>query len=214
MGAFSGPYYIIRIEGKVLKWMKSVHNPQKCSYLYNIDEYNFVLMWLRMSDFAPIALILESASREWNPKHTVDLTNKLMHSCHSRTRDLRTTLVRSNWSIHYFHIDHNATCLSPRILHNNCFQFLLGITVVPREIENNGYAKFFGGEGGWGRGGKQDALWPMWRWWIAYEYSLLSSLLATRDVSPRGTSAPQRQKIHIDDVKSVRNLVRSSDWST
>ena len=28
------------------------------------------------------------------------------------------------------------------------------------------------------------------------------------------TSAPQRQKFHTDDVKSVRNLVRSSDWST
>ena len=26
----------------------------------------------------------------------------------------------------------------------HCFQFLLGITVVPREIENNGYAKFWG----------------------------------------------------------------------
>ena len=26
-------------------------------------------------------------------------------------------------------------------IHNHCFQFLLGITVVPREIEDNGYAK-------------------------------------------------------------------------
>ena len=26
------------------------------------------------------------------------------------------------------------------ILHNHCFEFLLGITVVPREIENNGHA--------------------------------------------------------------------------
>ena len=63
-------------------------------------------------------------------------------------------------------------------------------------------------------GGEQGALWSMWRWWIAYEYSILSSLLATREVSPRGTSAPQRQKFHTDDVKSVRNQVRSSDWST
>ena len=30
-----------------------------------------------------------------------------------------------------------------RILHNQCFQILQGITVVPREIENNGYAKFW-----------------------------------------------------------------------
>ena len=28
------------------------------------------------------------------------------------------------------------------ILHNHCFQFLLGIAVVPREIEDNGYALF------------------------------------------------------------------------
>ena len=58
------------------------------------------------------------------------------------------------FSIHYFHIDHNASCLPPpppsppQILHNHCFQFLLGITVVPREIQENGYAKF-GGGGGW-----------------------------------------------------------------
>ena len=34
-------------------------------------------------------------------------------------------------------MDHNA-----KFLHNYCFQFILGITVVPREIEDNGYAKF------------------------------------------------------------------------
>ena len=28
-----------------------------------------------------------------------------------------------------------------RILHNHCFKILQGITVVPREIENNGYPK-------------------------------------------------------------------------
>ena len=31
-----------------------------------------------------------------------------------------------------------------RILRNHCFQILQGITVIPREIENNGYAKFLG----------------------------------------------------------------------
>ena len=46
-------------------------------------------------------------------------------------------------SIYHFHIDHNALCLPPKILHKHCFQFLLGITVVPREIEDNGYAKFW-----------------------------------------------------------------------
>ena len=47
-------------------------------------------------------------------------------------------------SIHHFHISHNAHYLPPKILHNLCFSFLLGITAVPREIENNAYAKFWG----------------------------------------------------------------------
>ena len=33
----------------------------------------------------------------------------------------------------------------PKILHSHCFQFLLGITVVPREIQGNGYANVWGG---------------------------------------------------------------------
>ena len=33
---------------------------------------------------------------------------------------------------------------SPQILHNLCFSFFLGITAVPREIENNASAKFWG----------------------------------------------------------------------
>ena len=42
------------------------------------------------------------------------------------------------------HISHNASYLAPQILHNLCFSFLLGITAVLREIENNAYAKFWG----------------------------------------------------------------------
>ena len=34
-------------------------------------------------------------------------------------------------------MDHNV-----KFLHSYCFQFILGITVVPSEIEDNGYAKF------------------------------------------------------------------------
>ena len=40
------------------------------------------------------------------------------------------------------------------------------------------------------------------------------SLFAAGDVSRAGTSVTQRQKFHTDDVKSVRNPVRSADWST
>ena len=45
--------------------------------------------------------------------------------------------VESLKAIHHFRIDHNAPCLSPKSLHNHCFQLLLSITVVPWEIEDN-----------------------------------------------------------------------------
>ena len=39
----------------------------------------------------------------------------------------------------------------PKILRKNCFQFLLGVKMAPRDTENNAYAKFWGD--------KQRALW-------------------------------------------------------
>ena len=39
---------------------------------------------------------------------------------------------------------HNTLCLSPQNLHKHCFQFLLGLAMVPRENKNNAYAKFWG----------------------------------------------------------------------
>ena len=39
----------------------------------------------------------------------------------------------------------------PKILHKHCFQFLLGPFKLPRETEDNAYAKFWGD--------KQRALW-------------------------------------------------------
>ena len=54
--------------------------------------------------------------------------------------------MKIKFTFRFFHIDHNAPSLRPKILHNCCFQFLLGITVVRREIKDNGYAKLRGGE--------------------------------------------------------------------
>ena len=48
---------------------------------------------------------------------------------------------------------------------------------------------------------KRGLLWP-----IARKENFIN-------VSRGGTSATQRQKFHTDDVKSVRNPVRSADWS-
>ena len=39
----------------------------------------------------------------------------------------------------------------PKVLHKHCLQFLLGVKMAPREIENNTYVKFWGD--------KQRALW-------------------------------------------------------
>ena len=65
------------------------------------------------------------------------------------------------------------------------------------------------------------------QWVVIYpvDYAIrLSNSLRMADVSPRssllgdvsrgGTSATQRQKFHTDDAKSVRNPVRSANWST
>ena len=54
-------------------------------------------------------------------------------------------------AIRHLHISHNAP--APKILRNIYFSFLLGITAVSREIENNAYAIFLGG-GGRGGGGE------------------------------------------------------------
>jgi len=51
-------------------------------------------------------------------------------------------------NIHHFHIPHNTPCLPPKNVHNLCFPFPLGITVVPRETEDNAYAKFWGANKG------------------------------------------------------------------
>jgi len=48
------------------------------------------------------------------------------------------------YCIRHFHIPHNKPGLPPKILHKLCLPFLLGITVVPREPEDNAYAKVWG----------------------------------------------------------------------
>ena len=52
--------------------------------------------------------------------------------------------IGHNRGIRNLHVNHNAPYSTPQILHNLCFSILLGITVVPREIENHAYAKFWG----------------------------------------------------------------------
>ena len=47
-------------------------------------------------------------------------------------------------AIGHFAKYYNTLCLSPNILHKHCLQFLLELTMVPRENKNSAYAKFGG----------------------------------------------------------------------
>ena len=73
--------------------------------------------------------------------------------CIIRFKNLRQSLEFLNLIVRHFHIDNNATCPPPtpkkkkKKMHNYCFQFLLGtqcITVIPRQIEDDGCARFWG----------------------------------------------------------------------
>ena len=61
----------------------------------------------------------------------------LLH-CHDVLEMFRSLCIRN------LHISHYAPYLPPKILHSLCFSFLLGIKAVPRGIENNAHAKFWG----------------------------------------------------------------------
>ena len=66
---------------------------------------------------------------------------------------LVTSLCRLS-RIRHLRFSHNGPYLHPRIFHNLWFSFLLGITAVPREIENKILRR------------KQGALWVMCKWRI------------------------------------------------
>ena len=55
--------------------------------------------------------------------------------------------------IRYLHIFHNTPCLPPKILHNLCFSFLLGIEAMSREIKKQCLCKIW-----WD---KQGVFWEM-----------------------------------------------------
>ena len=55
---------------------------------------------------------------------------------------LRTEL--GHFRIRHLRVSHNTPCLPPKILLNLCLSFLLGITAVPKEIDDNVYAQFWG----------------------------------------------------------------------
>ena len=63
-----------------------------------------------------------------------------------------------NSSIHYLHNPIIHLYYPARLLHNRCLQFLLGRKNVPREVENNAYADFWGAK---------EVYYGIWIWiWI------------------------------------------------
>ena len=87
---------------------------------------------------------LSLATTKLNRKLGRNLLPCTVPRCNSRQG--RPSLNRNSLrlSIDHFHIDHNAPCLPSKLLDNHRFQFLLDITVVPSEIEGNGYVKIWG----------------------------------------------------------------------
>ena len=109
-------------------------------------------------------------------------------------------------AISHLRISHNAPCSLPRPpppaqkLDNLCFSFLLSITAVPRETQDNDCAKCGGRRGG--GGGKQGVLWEMCKWQIDQPVLLLLLLLLLCTLHPLMTS--KREAVtSISALKSV-----------
>ena len=93
-------------------------------------------------------------------------------------------------SIHHFHIDHNAPCLPPKILHNHCLSFFL------EQLRNwkQKFCKILGG--------KQGSLWSMWKWWIDIS-GALANLAFVRSYSVG--------LLHVYDLKN-KNTVQNCSY--
>ena len=99
------------------------------------------------------------------PKSYISIVFSFSWDLQSSQENLKTIFIR------HLHIPHNAHYLTPKISHSLCFSFLLDITAIPRETENNAYVRFWGANkvyyGGCESGkcniigGKQGVLWLM-----------------------------------------------------
>ena len=74
------------------------------------------------------------------------------------------------WVPGYHSFPHNAICFPHKVERKTCFQFLLGLMIVPWEIENNFYARFCGKNKL--HCGKHESrrLWSMWKRWISVHW--------------------------------------------
>ena len=95
--------------------------------------------------------------------------------------------------------------LPPKKLHNHCFQFLLGITVVLREIEDNGYAKFFGNK----QGGVLRSMWKRWKpEWALLTHSV-KCVVQTLNASTIKTVGCKLERMHNSSREDWKKSVLS-----
>ena len=72
----------------------------------------------------------------------LELNSKRLYQSSGKEKESRSLVLKSSTKRENTPLPH-FPCLPPNILHNLWFSFLLGITAVPREIDNNAYAKFW-----------------------------------------------------------------------
>ena len=63
--------------------------------------------------------------------------------CFERQKPLRGEKTKREMTTGLFQKYYNTLCCPSKILHKHCYQFLLGLTITPRKIENNTAAKFW-----------------------------------------------------------------------
>ena len=129
------------------KFQKANSTVSRVCYKYCIPLQNFrkilvnclkekLKTLLHMIVFLKHDQLIQTEGLIENFTHALNFAN-----CYVESRQCQT------FNIRHLHISHNAP-YSPHPsrsdLHDLCFSFLLGVTAVPREIENNAYAKFWG----------------------------------------------------------------------
>ena len=70
--------------------------------------------------------------------------NVLTNTCTCQPPEYKNLEMFRSLCIRNLPFSHYTPYLPPKILHSLCFSFLLGIKAVPRGIENNAHAKFWG----------------------------------------------------------------------
>ena len=80
------------------------------------------------------------------------------------------------------------------------------MTVVPREIEDNDYAKpfIFVGKGGWG---KQGALWSIWKWWIGLIIYFIANCYFVKGKKRFLQTLYHVEKIHENAIQLYKNMI-------